>query len=106
MEYPVGCFNADHLCCFLLNYIQEMNKTLTIGLDRSHDVRFNLKGMAGTDAIHSTPVYSSAVCRLETGNSVEGLGLALTLGTVNQLVCETIDNMIRYFRGKELKEVK
>src|SRR3546814_446353 len=105
MEYPVGCFNADHLCCFLLNYIQEMNKTLTIGLARSHDVRFNLKGMAGTDAIHSKPVYSYAVCRLETGNSVEGIGLAFTLGTGNQLVCEAIDYLLRYVRGKEINEL-
>src|SRR3546814_19823216 len=81
-----------------------MNKTLTIGLARSHDVRFNLKGMAGTDAIHSKTVYSYAVCRLETGNSVEGIGLACTLGTGNQSVCEAIDYLLRHVRAKDINE--
>src|SRR3546814_17632485 len=61
--------------------------------------------MAGTDAIHSKPVYSYAVCRLETGNSVEGIGLAFTLGTGKQLVCEAIDYLLRSVRGKEINEL-
>lgn len=82
-----------------------MKKTATIRSGRSHDLRFNLKGKAGTDAIHSKPVYSYAVCRLQTEYSLEGIGLAFTLGTGNQLVCEAIDYLVNYVRGKEINEL-
>jgi L-fuconate dehydratase len=54
------------------------------------DARFPLPPGAGSDAVHTNPVYSMALTSLRTGDSVTGTGLALTLGEGNRLVCEAI----------------
>ena len=69
------------------------------------DRRFELGNGAGSDAIHTTPIYAYAVCKLETGSNLQGVGLAFTLGTGNDLVCEGIKYLARHVEGKEINEL-
>jgi len=82
-----------------------MNKMVTITKGYSVDARFPLKEGAGSDAIHTDPVYSYAVCRLQTDKKIEGIGLAFTLGTGNELVCQAIDYLVKKIEGKEINEL-
>ena len=82
-----------------------MNKSVVIKRAFSADVRFELKDGAGSDAVHITPVYSYAVCRLKSDTKLEGIGLAFTLGTGNQLVCQAIDYLVKYIEGFEINEL-
>jgi L-fuconate dehydratase len=69
------------------------------------DVRFPLKDGAGSDAVHTTPVYAYAVCRLQTDRKLEGIGLAFTLGAGNELVCRAIEYLLKYVEGREINEL-
>jgi L-fuconate dehydratase len=79
-----------------------MNKTIVIRKATSTDTRFELQNGAGSDAVHTTPVYAYAVCKLHTDSSLEGIGLAFTLGTGNKLVCDAIDYLVKHIEGKEI----
>jgi len=57
----------------------------------SRDARFQLDVGAGSDAVHSAPQYPFAVTRLTLDTGVQGIGLALTMGTGNDLVCRAIE---------------
>jgi L-fuconate dehydratase len=54
------------------------------------DLRFPLASGAGSDARHTDPVYSLAVCVVETTDGVRGTGITLTLGAGNDLVARAI----------------
>ncbi|MDA1120773.1 MAG: mandelate racemase [Bacteroidetes bacterium] len=82
-----------------------MNKTVVIKRASSSDIQFNLKDGAGSDAVHTTPIYAYAVCKLETDHAIEGIGLAFTLGMGNNLVCQAIDYLVRYVEGREINEL-
>ena len=82
-----------------------MNKTIVIKNIRVKDTRFELGDGVGSDAIHTTPVYAYAVCKLETDADIEGIGLAFTLGTGNHLVCEAIKYLGRHIEGREINEL-
>jgi L-fuconate dehydratase len=82
-----------------------MNKTIIIKKASSLDKQFELKGGAGSDAIHTTPIYAYAVCRLQTDQNIEGVGLAFTLGMGNNLVCQAIDYLAKHVEGKEINEL-
>ncbi len=82
-----------------------MLKTAHIVKISSSDTRFTLANGAGSDAVHTTPIYAYAVCRLYTDTDVEGVGLAFTLGTGNHLVCEAIDYLAKHIEGKEINEL-
>lgn len=69
------------------------------------DARFNLKNGAGSDAVHTTPIYAYAVCKLSTDANLEGVGLAFTLGTGNKLVCDAIDYLVKYVVGKDINDL-
>ena len=69
------------------------------------DVRFPLKGGAGTDAIHSSSEYAFATTLLATENGGFGTGIALTLGRGNQLVCEAIELLGAGLVGREIEEL-
>ena len=69
------------------------------------DSRFTLNDGAGSDAIHTTPIYAYAVCKLETEGKLEGIGLSFTLGTGNNLVCEAIKYLAKYIEGREINEL-
>ncbi|WP_162342725.1 enolase C-terminal domain-like protein [Cyclobacterium salsum] len=82
-----------------------MKKSIYIKTGRSQDVQFALENGAGSDAVHSTPIYAYAVCKLQTDIKLEGVGLALTLGAGNKLVCSAIDYLVRHVEGRELNEL-
>ncbi len=82
-----------------------MNKTVFIKNINVSDRRFELGNGAGSDAIHTTPIYAYAVCKLKTDGNIEGIGLAFTLGTGNNLVCEAIKYLARHVEGKEINEL-
>lgn len=82
-----------------------MNKTVFIKNITVSDRRFELGNGAGSDAIHVTPIYAYAVCKLKTDGNIEGIGLAFTLGTGNNLVCEAIKYLAKHVEGKEINEL-
>jgi len=82
-----------------------MNKTVTITKGFSRDTRFPLREGAGSDAMHTNPTYAYAVCKLQTDTRLEGVGLAFTLGTGNELVCQAIDYLVQQLKGKEIHEL-
>src|SRR5580658_3078094 len=69
------------------------------------DARFPLPEGAGSDAVHSSPVYAMALTHLHTENKMTGVGLALTLGDGNRLVCEAINMLARPIIGRPIEEV-
>src|SRR5579863_2162932 len=76
-----------------------------IGSITAIDARFPLPEGAGSDAVHSSPVYAMALTRLHTEDNLTGVGLALTLGDGNRLVCEAIRMLARPIIGKPIEEV-
>ncbi len=69
------------------------------------DRRFPLKDGAGSDATHTSPQYAYAVCKLKTGTPMEGVGLAFTLGSGNELVCQAIEFLSTFVVGREIEEL-
>lgn len=69
------------------------------------DARFPLPEGAGSDAVHSSPVYAMALTHLHTEDTMTGVGLALTLGEGNRLVCEAIRMLARPIIGKSIEEI-
>lgn len=82
-----------------------MNKEVIIKKALSADVQFPLKEGVGSDAVHTTPIYAYAVCRLQTDQGIEGIGLAFTLGKGNSLVCQAIDYLVKRIEGAEINEL-
>ncbi len=82
-----------------------MNQTVVIKKGISSDVQFHLKDGAGSDAVHTSPIYAYAVCKLETDRELKGVGLAFTLGVGNHLVCQAIDYLVKYIEGREINEL-
>jgi len=82
-----------------------MKNSIVIKKGISKDVQFALKEGAGSDSIHIDPTYAYAVCKLETDSTLEGIGLAFTLGKGNKLVCHAIDYLVRHIEGKEIHEL-
>lgn len=68
------------------------------------DARFALPEGAGSDAMHSSPVYAMALTHLNAEDQT-GVGLALTLGDGNRLVCEAIRMLVWPIIGKPIEEV-
>ena len=71
----------------------------------SRDARFALPPGAGTDAVHTNSEYSLAVTLLKSNRNLCGIGIALTLGEGNRLVCEAIDLLARPLVGLEIEEL-
>ncbi len=69
------------------------------------DKRFEMGAGAGSDATHTNPQYSYAVCVLKTEGNLEGIGLAFTLGKGNDLVCKAIEYISEDLKGKEIEEL-
>ena len=68
------------------------------------DARFPLPEGAGSDAMHTSPVYAMALTYLRTEGKMTGVGLALTLGDGNRLVCEAIRLLARPLVGQSIEE--
>jgi L-fuconate dehydratase len=79
--------------------------THVISSASSYDARFPLPPGAGTDAVHTAPVYSLAVTRLKTDQGPTGTGITLTLGEGNRIVCELIDLLAPALGGLEIDEL-
>lgn len=71
----------------------------------TEDRRFQLEAGAGSDAVHSNPVYSFAVTRLTLDSGVAGTGIVLTMGRGNELVCSAIELLGRQLEGKHIEEL-
>jgi L-alanine-DL-glutamate epimerase-like enolase superfamily enzyme len=69
------------------------------------DRRFPLEDGAGTDSIHTQPVYAYAVCDLNTDAGMTGIGLAFTLGRGNDLVCRAITALAEPLVGRDIETV-
>ncbi len=82
-----------------------MNRSIVIKKATSSDVHFRLMDGAGSDAVHTSPTYAYAVCKLQTDHKIEGVGLAFTLGEGNNLVCQAIDYLVKHIEGREINEL-
>ena len=69
------------------------------------DKRFTMGEGAGSDATHTNPRYSYAVCVLKTDTAIDGIGLAFTLGAGNDLVCKAIHYLSVKLKGAEIEEL-
>jgi L-fuconate dehydratase len=69
------------------------------------DMRFPLPPAAGTDAVHSGSEYAYAVTLLRDGAGRQGVGLALTLGTGNELVCDAVSLLGQSLTGLAIEEL-
>jgi L-fuconate dehydratase len=69
------------------------------------DRRFKMGEGAGSDATHTNPQYSYAVCVLKTDSSTDGIGLAFTLGDGNDLVCKAIEYLSENLKGQDIEEL-
>jgi L-fuconate dehydratase len=69
------------------------------------DARFSLPQGAGSDAVHTSPVYAMALTHLKTEGRAMGVGLALTLGDGIRLVCEAIRILAQPLVGKSIEEI-
>lgn len=69
------------------------------------DKRFLLEKGAGSDAIHSDPVYAYAVTQLTDDSGNTGNGFAFTLGAGNELVCQAAKFYAEKLIGKDIEEL-
>lgn len=69
------------------------------------DVRFPLGKGAGSDAIHSDPIYSYAVTQLFDDSGLVGTGFAFTLGEGNELVCKAAQFYADQLKGRDIEEL-
>lgn len=76
---------------------------VTITRASIRDVRYPLKPGEGADALHTNPIYAYAVTQLHTDQHVEGIGIALTLGDGNDLVCRAIEACVEPLIGCEIE---
>lgn len=79
--------------------------SITIRKIETRDARFPLPDGAGADAVHSNPVYAYAVTLLHTEMGPTGVGLALTLGAGNDLVCEAIRQLSAPLAGRNIDDL-
>ena len=71
----------------------------------AQDRRFKLEAGAGSDAVHSDPVYSFAVTLLTLDSGLTGTGLVLTMGRGNDLVCGAIELLGQQLKGRDIEEL-
>jgi L-fuconate dehydratase len=71
----------------------------------AQDRLFKLEAGAGSDAVHSDPVYSFAVTRITLDSGLTGTGLVLTMGRGNDLVCGAIELLGQQLSGRNFEEL-
>jgi L-fuconate dehydratase len=76
-----------------------INKITTI------DARFPLEGGAGSDAVHDINVYSYPVTQLHTDQGHTGIGIALTLGGGNDLICKLIEHLTQPLLNQNIEDI-
>lgn len=67
------------------------------------DRRYQLKGGAGSDAVHTDPQYAYAATLLVDEDGTTGTGLAFTLGAGNELVCQAASFYARQLVGFDIE---
>lgn len=73
---------------------------------RTLDVRApTSRTLAGSDAVHVDPDYSSAYVFLETDGEFEGAGMTFTIGRGNDLCCAAIQQLAPLVVGHDLAEL-
>ena len=77
----------------------------TIERIRTRDLRYELEGGAGSDAVHTDPQYGYGVAVLEADGGLSGHGLAYTLGGGTDLVCRAIEQLAEPLIGREVEEL-
>lgn len=70
---------------------------------RSKDLRFSLNDGAGSDAVHNINVYSYPVTELHSDSGQTGIGIALTLGAGNDLLCKLIEEIAQALIGQDIE---
>ena len=71
----------------------------------AEDARFDLEGVAGSDAVHTDPMYGYGVTRLVGSGGLVGTGLAYTLGGGTELVVRAIELLGEVLVGREIDEL-
>ncbi len=71
----------------------------------TRDFRRQLEDGAGSDAVHTNPQYGYGVTLLEADNGLTGSGIAYTLGTGTNLVCEAIRILAEPLLGRDIEEL-
>jgi L-fuconate dehydratase len=72
----------------------------------THDLRARTSlTLAGSDAVHTDPDYSTAYVVLSTDDGLEGHGLTFTIGRGNDLVCAAIDLLAPLVVGSSLSSI-
>ena len=71
----------------------------------TRDARFQLKGGAGSDAVHDINVYSYAITELQSDDGLQGSGIVLTLAGGNELVCRLIEQLATPLVGQEIESL-
>ena len=69
------------------------------------DARFPLTDGAGSDAIHDVNVYSYPVTQLHSDKGFTGIGIALTLGGGNDLLCKLIETLAQPLLNQDIEDV-
>jgi L-fuconate dehydratase len=78
---------------------------ITIRAIETRDARYTLRAGEGVDSVHSNPAYAYAVTVLKTDAPIIGMGLALTLGGGNDLVCQAILLLAAPLIGREIEDL-
>lgn len=78
---------------------------MTLTKISAQDRRFKLEAGAGSDAVHSDPVYSFAVTLITLDSGLSGTGIVLTMGRGNDLVCGAIDLLAQQLKGRDIEEL-
>jgi len=71
----------------------------------SRDYRFKLGPGAGSDAVHTNPEYSYAVCELHSDKGLTGTGLTFHMGQGNELICGAIEDLAAELQGQDIEEL-
>jgi L-fuconate dehydratase len=69
------------------------------------DARFPLEDGAGSDAIHDINVYSYPVTQLHSDKGLTGIGIVLTLGGGNDLLCNLIETLAKPLLNQDIEDV-
>jgi L-fuconate dehydratase len=69
------------------------------------DARFPLEDGAGSDAVHDINVYSYPVVQLHTDKGHTGIGIALTLGGGNDMICQLIEHLAQPLLKQDIEDL-
>ena len=71
----------------------------------TRDFRRQLEDGAGSDAVHTNPQYGYGVTLLKADNGLTGSGIAYTLGTGTNLVCDAIRILAEPLLDRDIEEL-